>query len=135
MRNTSARAVRRSLILFAGSMTLFAPAAAARADTDTQFFESKVRPILVNHCGACHGQRNRSGGLQRTTRAGAFKGGDNGPVVVPGDVVRSRLIQAVRREGELKMPPKYGLAKSELEALTQWVARGAPWPDDDPRIA
>jgi mono/diheme cytochrome c family protein len=125
----------RSLIFFAVSLTHFALAIAARADTDAKFFESKVRPILANHCGTCHGETKQSGGLQLTTRAGALKGGDNGAVVTPGDVARSRLIQAVRHEGEVKMPPKYKLSNPEIEALAQWVARGALWPEDDPRIA
>jgi cytochrome c553 len=127
--------VSSSLIFFAVILGL--PAPAARAQAGQQFFESKVRPILVTRCGKCHGEKKRQAGLQLTTRAGAFRGGDNGPVLVPGDAARSRLIQAVRRDGELKMPPedKDKLSSAEIETLTQWVAQGAPWPKDDPSIA
>jgi mono/diheme cytochrome c family protein len=112
------------------------PAPAVRAQAGQQLFESKVRPILITRCGNCHGEKKRQGGLQLTTRAGAFRGGDNGPVLVPGDAARSRLIQAVRRDGELKMPPqaKDRLSGAEIEALAQWVTQGAPWPEDDPGV-
>jgi mono/diheme cytochrome c family protein len=138
MRTTTARSlVSSSLIFFAGILGLPAPAPAAHAQTGQQFFESKVRPILVDRCGTCHGEKKQQAGLQLTTRAGAFRGGDNGPVLVPGDAARSRLIQAVRRDGEVKMPPQDEdkLSSAEIEALAQWVAQGAPWPQDDPTIA
>src|SRR6516165_3466744 len=136
MRSTPARSpLSSSLILF--SVILGLPAPAVRAQAGQQLFESKVRPILVNRCGSCHGEKKRQGGLQLTTRAGAFRGGDNGPVLVLGDAARSRLIQAVRRDGERKMPPqdKDRLPRAEIEALAQWVAQGAPWPEDHPGIA
>src|SRR5262245_61620827 len=127
MRSTSARIpVRGALIGSAVTLGFCALAPTARAQTGPQLFESKVRPILVNRCGPCHGEKKQRAGLQLTTRAGALKGGDGGPVLVPGDVARSRLIQAVRRDGELKMPPddKDKLASAELEVLVRWVAQG-----------
>src|SRR6185369_7735103 len=124
--------VRGTLIGCALILGFCALAPAARAQTGHQFFESKVRPILVNRCGQCHGEKKHRAGLQLTTRAGALKGGDGGPVLVPGDVARSRLIQAVRRTGALKMPPddKDELSSAEIEVLTRWVVQGAPWPED-----
>src|SRR5215471_1533902 len=133
MRNASTRfSVRGALIGCALTLDLCMLASTARAQTGYQFFESKVRPILVNRCGQCHGEEKQKSGLQLTTRAGALKGGDGGPVLVPGDATRSRLIQAVRRDGELKMPPsdKAKLSGAEIEILTKWVAQGAPWPED-----
>src|SRR5690242_15137559 len=135
MRNSSARIpVRGALIGCALTLGFCALAPAARAQTGQQFFESKVRPILVNRCGQCHGERKQRAGLQLTTRAGALKGGDGGPVLVPGDAARSRLIRAVRRDGELKMPPGDDdkLSGAEVEVLARWVAQGAPWPEDGP---
>jgi mono/diheme cytochrome c family protein len=137
MRNASARIpVRGALIGCAVTLGFGALAPAVRAQTGHQLFESKVRPILVNRCGPCHGEEKQRSGLQLTTRAGAFKGGDGGPVLVPGDAARSRLIQAVRRHGELKMPPsdKDKLSGAEIEALARWVAQGAPWPEDSPSV-
>jgi hypothetical protein len=124
--------MRGALIGCAVTLGFCAPAPTARAQTGQQLFESKVRPILVNRCGRCHGEAKPKAGLQLTTRAGALKGGAGGPVLVPGDAARSRLIQAVRRDSELKMPPsdKDRLSSAEIEVLARWVAEGAPWPED-----
>src|SRR5262245_23258639 len=71
------------------------------------FFETKVRPILVEHCHACHGTKKQEAGLRLDSAGALRKGSENGPVVVPGDVQQSRLIQAVRySDDSLKMPPK-----------------------------
>jgi hypothetical protein len=72
------------------------------------------------------------GGLRLDSRAALMKGGDNGPVVKPGEPEKSLLVEAIRRTGELKMPPKKPLAPEMVEALTIWVNRGAPWPADRP---
>jgi cell division protein FtsB len=124
--------IRGTLIGCAVALAVCALAPSASAQTDNSFFESKVRPILVNRCGECHGEKKQKSSLQLTTRAGALKGGEHGPVLVPGDAARSRLIQAVRRDGELKMPPgdENKLSGVEVEVLAKWVAQGAPWPED-----
>src|SRR5262245_40833490 len=106
MRNSSVRIpVHRALIGCVATLVFYALVPTARAQTGHPCFESKVRPILVNRCGECHGEKKQKADLQLTTRAGALKGGEHGPVLVPGDAARSRMIQAVRRDGELKMPP------------------------------
>jgi hypothetical protein len=93
-------------------------------------FERHVRPLLVEHCVGCHGPKKRMGGLRLDTRAGLVEGGENGPVVKPADPDASRLVQAVRRTGELKMPPKKKLKQAEVDAVAAWVKAGAPWPAD-----
>jgi len=106
-----------------------APSAIAPADLD--FFESKVRPILVAHCYECHGDKKQKGGLRLDSRPGWHAGGDNGPVIVPGDPARSPLIEAIGYKNEdLQMPPKEALAAAKAAILTEWVQRGAP----DPRL-
>jgi hypothetical protein len=95
---------------------------------DVDFFEKNVRPVLVEHCFKCHGNGKTKGGLSLTSRAGILKGGDSGPVLVPGDPAKSMLIQAVRYEGETRMPPKDKLPDRAIADLTAWVQRGAPWP-------
>jgi hypothetical protein len=67
-------------------------------------------------------------GLRLDSRAALLQGGDNGPAVKPGDPEHSPLILAVRHQGERKMPPKSRLKPTEVESLTAWVKRGAPWP-------
>jgi hypothetical protein len=97
-------------------------------DPDT-FFELKVRPVLAGSCIKCHGPKKASGGLRLDSREAMLKGGDNGPVIVPGDPEASPLVVAIRHDDEvLKMPPTKPLPKAVTADLTAWVASGAPWP-------
>jgi hypothetical protein len=98
--------------------------------TPDEFFETNVRPVLVDTCGKCHGPTKQHGGLRLDSRAAALAGGDHGAAVVPGKPTDSRLIAAVRRAGELKMPPDKPLADKHVAALVRWVELGAPWPAD-----
>ena len=83
-----------------------------RAATDAagvEFFEKKIRPVLVEHCYDCHSAdaKKVKGGLLLDTREGSLKGGDNGPALVPGNPDKSLLIKAVRyTDPDLQMPPK-----------------------------
>jgi len=93
------------------------------------FFEAKVRPVLIEKCASCHGAEKQSGGLRVDSRAAMMEGGDLGPAVVPGDPDKSPLIQAIRHQGDNKMPPKGGkLPDPVAESLSHWVRLGAPWP-------
>jgi len=104
-----------------------APAAVSPAMAT--FFEKEVRPVLVERCASCHGAAKQSGGLRVDSRAAILEGGDLGPSVVPGDPDKSPLIQAIRHQGDNKMPPKGDkLADPVAESMAQWVRWGAPWP-------
>ncbi|MBX9623686.1 MAG: PSD1 and planctomycete cytochrome C domain-containing protein [Gemmataceae bacterium] len=103
--------------------------ARAAEPVDAEFFERKVRPLLVQHCQGCHGADKQKGGLRLLSRADALKGGDTGPALTPGDADKSLLVRMVRYDGDIKMPPKGKLAADEVAALTAWVKGGAPWPD------
>jgi hypothetical protein len=97
-----------------------------------EFFEKKVRPVLAEKCFSCHSeaQKKNKGGLVVDSLAGLLQGGDSGPSVVPGDVAKSKLIEAVAyKNDDLKMPPKEKLADADVAALTEWVKMGAPWPN------
>lgn len=104
-----------------------------RASEETDFFEKRVRPILVERCQECHEEAGkRKGGLALDSRSGWMAGGDSGVAVVPGRPDESRLIEAVRyKNRDLQMPPKNALSGSEVQVLERWVAMGAP----DPREA
>jgi mono/diheme cytochrome c family protein len=91
-------------------------------------FEAKVRPVFVAHCQKCHGPQKQFGGLRLDTDAAVKVGGDSGPVIVPGDVAKSILMQAIRHEGDYKMPPNGKLKDEEIAAIAAWVQAGAPWP-------
>ncbi len=93
-----------------------------------QFFETAVRPVLVEHCQKCHGPKKQEAGLRLDSRQAALKGGDNGPAIVPGKPDESLLVGAVRHTGDVQMPPDGKLNEAQIEALSQWVRLGAPWP-------
>lgn len=95
-----------------------------------EFFEKAVRPILADHCYACHGPKKQSAGLRLDTAAGLKAGADSGPVVVPGDPAKSKLITAINRQGDYPMPPKEPLPAEAVRTLTEWVKAGAVFPPD-----
>ena len=99
---------------------------------ETEFFEKQIRPLLVTRCHGCHSSeaKTRFASLELDTKSGLLKGGDSGPVVIPGDPARSRLIQAVRGELPVRMPPTGKLRDDEIAALTRWVEMGVPWPNE-----
>jgi hypothetical protein len=95
----------------------------------TEFFEARIRPILVEKCMRCHGPSKQSSGLRLDSREAVLKGGDSGPAIVPARPEESLMIRAVaHRHGDLKMPPKGKLPDAEVDLLARWVAMGAPWP-------
>src|SRR3569623_3108964 len=112
-------------------------AAEARVEDNGEldFFEKRIRPVLVEHCYECHNSRDKAeGGLAVDHRAGLLAGGDSGEAIVPGKATESLLIQAVRHQtSELRMPkggPK--LPDAVIADLTKWVERGAVDPRDAP---
>ena len=99
--------------------------------SEGDLFETQVRPLLAQHCYKCHGPTKQKGGIRLDGPDHLAKSGDGeGPVVVPGDPARSRLIKAVLYldEAESKMPPAGKLPDAAIEALTRWVKEGAAWP-------
>jgi mono/diheme cytochrome c family protein len=96
---------------------------------ESEFFEAKVRPVLVEHCFSCHGPKKQNAGLRLDSRQALLQGSDNGPVVVPGHPEKSPLVAAVQHIGPTKMPPKGKLSPQAIEALSHWVKLGVPWPD------
>lgn len=92
-----------------------------------QFFESKVAPLLAQHCNECHSANSRKleGGLILDNRASILAGGDSGPSVEPGNVDDSLLVQAVRYDPlGYQMPPKGKLSDEEIAIFEKWVADG-----------
>jgi hypothetical protein len=97
-----------------------------------QFFEAKVRPVLVETCLKCHGPEKQKSGLRLDSRAAALAGGDQGPAVVPGKPDESLFVTAIRHDDDqLKMPPSKKLPSQQVADLTRWVQMGAPWPLGD----
>ncbi|WP_406696569.1 PSD1 and planctomycete cytochrome C domain-containing protein [Singulisphaera sp. Ch08] len=105
-----------------------APAQPGGGAPSTEFFEARVRPLLVDSCVRCHGEKKQSGGLRLDSREAILEGGDSGPALVPGNPDTSLLMQVIRHtHEEYKMPPKGKLPAPAIEALAEWVVQGAPW--------
>ena len=103
------------------------------APIDDSFFESRIRPTLIQHCFECHGQKNTRGGLRVDSREALLKGGDSGPALIPGKASESPLIQAIhRKDPKRAMPPKSALPPRLIADLVTWVNAGAPWPAYQP---
>jgi hypothetical protein len=119
----------------AALLSVAALAASARvsaAAEPEEFFERKVRPVLVQHCFRCHSAREKKkrGGLHLDSRSAILKGGDSGPAIVPGDPDRSRLIEALRYTNvDLQMPPRGKLPATVVNDLAAWIKQSAPWPE------
>jgi hypothetical protein len=107
-------------------------AAAAPEDPhEAEFFERHIRPVLAEHCFACHGAAEQQSGLRLDSRSGLLAGGDSGPVVDLKDPPASRLLKALSYEDpDLKMPPAPAgkLPAAAIAALTTWIREGAYWP-------
>ncbi len=96
-------------------------------ESPEEFFGAHVRTVLSKSCLPCHGA-SPQGNLQLDTREHMLKGGDSGPVLVPGDPARSLLIQSMEHKNDkLKMPPSKPLSDEEQANLVAWVMQGAPW--------
>ncbi|MGC3972734.1 MAG: DUF1549 domain-containing protein [Pirellulales bacterium] len=105
-----------------------APQKAARVQAE--FFETHIRPVLVEQCIACHGPQKQESGLRLDSREALFKGGAEGAAVVAGRPEESLLIEAIRHEG-LEMPPEQKLDDAVIANFETWVRSGAQWPAGD----
>lgn len=107
------------------------------AAVKVEFFETHIRPILVDHCQDCHGEDDQYASLRLDHLAGFQKGSDNGPIVVPGNVEKSKLwhVLTVDREKDEAMPPGESLSAEQMAAIKQWIEQGAVWgAEADPEL-
>ncbi len=124
--------MRCTLLLMIAAVPTFGTAnahAAANADPNA-FFENRIRPVFTAHCFKCHGADKQESGLRLDSKSLASKGGDRGPAIVSGDPEHSLIVQAIRKTGELKMPPDESLRPEEVAGVVDWIRHGAPWPAD-----
>jgi len=109
-------------------------ASAKLTPQEIDFFETKIHPIFAENCFKCHSQTSEKikGGLLLDSHEAVLKGGNTGPVIVPGNPDKSLLIQAVRyKDKDLQMPPNdRKLSDEQIADLEKWVKIGAP----DPRV-
>jgi len=95
-----------------------------------EFFEKKVRPVLMENCFKCHGGDKVESGLRIDDPASLLKGGDSGdPAIVPFNSKKSLLLQAIKKtHPDFEMPPKGQLSKQSIIDIEKWIDTGAPWP-------
>jgi hypothetical protein len=108
----------------------FNPTASAEiSDEQMRFFESRVRPLLVDKCWRCHGEDEQEGQLRLDSRTSILAGGDSGPATDSAEPSKSLILEAVRYQS-LEMPPEGKLSDEEIQIFADWVAMGLPWPGD-----
>jgi hypothetical protein len=110
----------------AGSVRAEEPAA---DPARTEFFEKRIRPVLVEKCYGCHsdeaaGKNQLKGGLLLDTREGVLAGGDSGPAIMPGNPDESLLLESLRYES-YEMPPDGKLPQSIIDDFARWIEQGA----------
>jgi len=123
--------VRHSLLALglSGLLLSAAPADEVKPSAaQVEFFEKTIRPLLANQCFSCHSSEKQRGKLRLDSRENILRGGDQGPAVIPGKPDESLLLRAVTYKHDLRMPPKSQLKPTEVEALTNWIKQGLPWP-------
>lgn len=120
-----------SIAFFIASLSAQDSSEQERAKLD--FFESKIRPALIEHCQECHASDSeQAGGLLLDSQAGWKKGGDQGPAIVPGKSNESLLLKAISYSNpKLQMPPDGKLPADVIENFRTWIDSGAI----DPRTA
>jgi ankyrin repeat protein len=102
------------------------PPASSKVDYDRD-----VKPILAQNCYSCHGEEVQQSGLRLDRRQPALRGGDYGPVIVPGKSAESKLIRRlVDGDGGLQMPPTGALSAEEISILRAWIDQGAQFRTD-----
>ena len=98
-----------------------------KSSAGIEFFEKKIRPVLVAKCYKCHAGNQLKGGLRVDTRDGIRRGGESGPAVVPKNTQKSLILEALRHES-FEMPPKEKLSKRVIADFVTWIKLGAPDP-------
>ena len=126
----------RILPLFPAFLALAAASASVSAadkldPKGVEFFETKIRPVLVQHCYKCHSEasgKELKGNFRLDSKAGILAGGESGEAaIIPGKPKASPMLQAMRHE-EMKMPPEKKLPDEVIANFERWVAMGAPDP-------
>src|SRR6266511_588225 len=114
------------LVLLAMSLPLAAQTQLPPAATQKVDYEKDVKPLLAQNCYGCHGDAVQQSGLRLDLRQNALRGGDYGPVILPGKSADSKLIRRlVDGDGGMQMPPTGALAPEDIGILRAWIDQGA----------
>ena len=116
--HTAVSAMAVALLVVAGNEHAHAEEPAEQAKVAA---ERNILRILARHCGDCHGAGEAEAGLNLAGTSSLLKGGTGGPVVLPGDASRSRLVQVLAKDARPHMPPEGQLSPEEIAAVARWV--------------
>ncbi len=124
-----------TFVATATMLTMLPVGASARDDLTAaarEFFETRIRPVLVGECASCHSGERPQGGLRLDYRGGWERGGKSGTPIERGNVDKSLLIRLIRHESPGMPMPLGGkkLAPEVIAAFEEWVRMGAPDPRD-----
>lgn len=123
----------KALLIIITACIVFLVGATARADDDVEFFEKRIRPVLVERCFKCHSASSPKpkGGLRVDRRAALLDGGESGAAIVTGKPDESLLVKAIAWSGVVsEMPPDGKLPDRVIADFREWIARGVPFPAD-----
>ena len=132
MKTTILGLSRRLFLLAFVALTIDTARAQDKTTSPEQlrFFETSIRPLLVDQCQKCHGPQKQKADLRLDSSASILKGGESGPAAIPGYPDKSLLIKAVRHVGDVpKMPDGKKLSDREIADLARWVQMGLPYPE------
>jgi len=122
--------VFRRTVCLGATVLISVPALHAADEVD---FRTQVKPVLESACIGCHGPKKDKGGLRLDTKEWAFKGGDSGDVIVPGDSAKSPLfsLTILPEDHDDIMPPSEPLDPVQTDVLKRWIDEGAKWPEGE----
>jgi mono/diheme cytochrome c family protein len=110
------------------------PPAQARQQTPSRpvQFERDIQPIFAARCLNCHSEKKPSGGLRLDVKSLALRGGQSGPVIVPGKAAKSLLLQRIAATDDTERMPPTGerLSSEQIRLIKAWIEAGAPWPEN-----
>lgn len=97
---------------------------------DFEFYEKKIRPVLIEHCYRCHSNETGKsrGGLVVDSIESMRLGGESGPSVVPGNHRESVLWRAMNWMDDMEMPRDEKLSSEILKDFANWIDQGAHAP-------
>src|SRR4029079_12895142 len=122
--------MRRVLFGVVGAFALLlrvtAQSPSPQSASKTVDYVKDVKPVLAQNCYGCHGPEVQQSGLRLDLRQNALRGGDYGPVIIPGKSGESKLIRRLTDgDGGLQMPPTGALQPDEIATIRAWIDQGA----------
>jgi mono/diheme cytochrome c family protein len=91
-------------------------------------FSAHIQPLFQRKCGKCHDADQDSGGWRSDSYKYVMESGDNAPVIIPGDLDNSLLVQKLQNRQRIgkQMPPARLMNESQIQWVLDWVAAGTP---------